>query len=102
MGESVLGFARRMLTQAETNYCVMLRELLAIIFGVRMYRAYLAGVQFTIRTDHSALCWLLDTKDLEGQMPCWIQELGMYDFVVEHHPGKKHSNLDEMSRGLCR
>lgn len=28
----------------------------------------------------------------------WIQELGMYEFQVVHHPGKRHGNTD----GLCQ
>lgn len=36
------------------NYCVTRRELLGMIFGVRKFCPYLAGVRFTIRTDHSA------------------------------------------------
>lgn len=46
----------------------------------------------TIKTNHSSLQWLLDTKELEERMARWIQELGAYEFQVEHCPGKRHGN----------
>lgn len=57
--ERVLRYASRALNRVEWNYCVTRRKLLGMIFGVRKFRAYLARARFTIRTDHSALRWLL-------------------------------------------
>lgn len=74
--ERVLGYTSWALTKPEKNYCVTRRELLGMIFGIRKYRAYLAGAHFTIRTDQRTLRWLLDAKEPEVQMVCWIQELG--------------------------
>lgn len=48
--------------------------------------AYLAGTQFTIQIDHSAL---LDAKEPKGQMAWWIQKLGRYKFQVKHCPGSE-------------
>lgn len=73
-----------------------------MIFGVRKFRAYLAGARFIIRMDHSALQWLLDAKEPEGKMARWIQELGTYEFLVIHRPGKKHRNTDRLLRLLCK
>lgn len=50
------------------NYCVTWLELLAIIFGVHKFLAYLVGAKFTDRTDHSTLHWQLEVKELESQM----------------------------------
>lgn len=84
MSQQVLGYACRALNKPERNYCVIRRELLGLIFGVRKFWAYLAGVRFTIRKDHSVLRWLLDAKEPEGQMARWIQVLGTYEFQVLH------------------
>jgi len=37
-------------------------------FSLKHYRQYLLGRQFTIRTDHAALSYLLTAKDLIGQV----------------------------------
>lgn len=81
--ERVLDYANRALNKPERNYFVP---------------CLLGGAQFTIRSDHSALRWLLDAKEPEGQMARWIQELCTYEFRVIHRPGKKHSNVDGLSR----
>lgn len=46
---------------------------MAITFGVRKFNTYLK---------YSALPWLLEAKEPEGQMVQWIQELGTYEFSV--------------------
>lgn len=90
------------LTKPERNNCVTRRELLGMIYGVREFRAYLAGTRFTIWMDHSALRWLLEAKEHKGQMARQIQELGMYEFQVEYRPGKKHRNADGLLRLPCK
>ncbi len=42
----------RLLTDAERNYTVSEKELLAIIFGIKANRMYLMGRKFTVVTDH--------------------------------------------------
>jgi len=53
--EVVLAYASRTLSNAEKNYEVTRRELLAVVYGLKVYRQYLLGRKFVIRTDHSAL-----------------------------------------------
>ena len=46
------------------------------IFGcctlIKYFRHYQFGRQFTVRTDHSALEWLINFKDPEGQLARWM------------------------------
>ena len=51
----VLAYASRTLSSTEKNYEVTRRELLAVVYGLKVYRQYLLGRKFLIRTDHSAL-----------------------------------------------
>ncbi len=101
--ERVLGYASRTLSKAERNYCVTRRELLAVVAFTRHFRPYLYGRQFTIRTDHSSLQWLLSFRDPEGQLARWVQVLQEYDYHIEHRPGVRHGNADGLSRQhTCR
>ena len=59
------------------------------------------GQNFKIRTDHSALQWLLRFRHLEGQVARWMEILGEYDFKIEFRPGRGHQNADAMSRRPC-
>ena len=88
----------RLLTDAERNYTVSEKELLAIIFGIKANRMYLMGRKFTIVTDHSALIWLLSLKDPTARLARWAIYLQAYDFDIEHRAGIKNSNADYISR----
>ena len=59
------------------------------------------GQRFIVHTDHSALQWLLNFRNPEGQVARWLETLQGYDFTVEHRPGSKHTNADAMSRLPC-
>ena len=96
--ERVIGYYSRSLNKAERNYCVTRKELLAVVAAVEHFHYYLYGQKFTVRTDHSALQWLLSFKNIQGQLARWLQKLQQYDFVVIHRVGKSHSDADALSR----
>ena len=60
--ERVIVYGSRLLSSAERNYCVTRKELLAIVHFVKLYRQYLLGRSFVLRTDHAALQWLQRTR----------------------------------------
>ena len=95
-------YASRTLSRAERNYCCTRRELLAVVFFVKHFRAYLLGKKFLIRTDHSALTWLRKTPEPIGQQARWCEQLEEYDFEIQHRPGRAHGNADALSRKPCR
>lgn len=100
-GEHVVAYYSRTFDKAEKRYCVTRRELLAVVAAVRHFKYYLGGLPFVVRTDHSALQWLLSFKEPEGQIARWLEELQPYDFQVEHRAGLRHSNADALSRRPC-
>jgi transposase InsO family protein len=100
--ERVLGYASRTLSKCEQNYCVTRRELLAVVKFVQHFRPYLYGREFTVRTDHASLQWLVNFKEPEGQIARWLQSLSEYQYKMVHRPGKQHGNADGLSRQQCR
>jgi len=99
--ERVVAFSGRKLNRNEVNYCIMHKELLAVVHSVKHFRQYLLGRTFTIRTDHAALSWLKKTAEPIAQNTRWLEQLGEYDFVICHRKGTSHSNADVMSRHPC-
>ncbi|KAJ8412623.1 hypothetical protein AAFF_G00129590 [Aldrovandia affinis] len=91
----------RTFNKAERRYCVTRRELLAMLLAIRHFKYYLCGLPFTVRTDHSALQWLMLFKEPEGQVTHWIEELQAYDFTVVRRAGACHINADALSRRPC-
>jgi hypothetical protein len=100
--ERVFAYFSKTLSKAERNYCVTRRELLAIVKTLEHCHKYMYGQQFHLRTDYSALTWLLSFKNLEGQSARLIQRLQEYNFTSEHRQGRKHNNADALSGKPCR
>ena len=99
--ERVIAYYSQTLNSAERQYCVTEKELLAVIRAVKQFYCYLYGRHFTVRTDHAALTCLLNFKNPEGQIACWIQRLQEYDFSIHHRSGSQHHNADALSRWPC-
>lgn len=101
--ERVIAFYSRSLTKAEKHYynCITRRELLAVVAAVKHFHHYLYGIKFLVRTDHSALHWLMNFKNPEGQMARWLEVLGTCTFDIQHRAGKLHGNADGLSRRPC-
>ena len=96
--ERVIAYFSRSLSKTERNYCVTRRELLAVVESVKHFHHYLYGTQFTIRTDHGALSWLMNFKNPEAQIARWLEVMSSYNFSIVHRPGRLHRNADGMSR----
>ncbi|GBN54941.1 Retrovirus-related Pol polyprotein from transposon 297, partial [Araneus ventricosus] len=99
--ERVIAYFSNRLGKPETNYCATRKELLAIVKSIEHFHHYLYGRKFLLRTDHAYLRWLLNFKEPEGQIGCWIQRLQEYDFEIQHCKGTSHGNADALSRKPC-
>ena len=69
---------------------------------IQHFCPYLIGSSFTIRTDHSALTWLQNFKQPEGQLARWLERLQEFQFTIVHRPGRAHANADALSRQPVR
>ena len=96
--ERVLSYASRSLNQAEKNYSITRKELLAVVFGLKKFRPYLISRKFVVRTDHSALQWLRRTPEPIAQTGRWLAIMEEFNFEVQHRAGSRHQNADALSR----
>lgn len=96
--ERVIAYGSKSLDKSQKNYCTTRLELLAIVHFTKMFRPYLLGQSFTIRTDHAALQWLRNLRDPTGQLARWLLALQEFDFVALHRPWAQHRNADSLSR----
>lgn len=97
--EKVIAYGSRALSKSERNYCVTRREMLAVVHFTNMYRHFLLGRPFLVRTDNTAVrYWRSMTYQPAGQVARWVEKLQAFDFRAEHRPGKKHCNADGLSR----
>ena len=96
--EVVITYGSRTLSPQEKNYCVTQKELLAIIHHIKIFKDYLLGKHFKVRTDHWSLKYLQHFREPEGQLARWLDFLQPFDFEIIVRPGKNHGNADALSR----
>ena len=96
--ERCIAYCSLSLDAEQRKYCTTRKELLAVVRATRQFRHYLLGRPFTVRTDHSSLRWLLNFKNLNGQLARWMEELSQFEMTIVHRPGSKHENADFLSR----
>lgn len=80
-------YASRTLRDAEIFYSITEKECLAVVWGVKHIHVYLVGVHFRIVTDHSALSWLMQLRNLAARLVRWSIYLQAYDFEIQHRKG---------------
>ncbi|WJZ91037.1 hypothetical protein VitviT2T_010147 [Vitis vinifera] len=61
-------YASKTLNKAQRNYTTIEKELLAVVFALDKFRAYLVGSFIIVFTDHSALKYLLTKQDAKARL----------------------------------
>ena len=82
--EHVVAYASLALSKVERQYCVTWQEMLALVWAVKHFCAYLYGRPFTVRTNHQSLKWLQSFTEPEGQVAGWLEALAEYDMTIVH------------------
>nr|CAN80230.1 hypothetical protein VITISV_003211 [Vitis vinifera] len=75
----VIYYARKTLNEAQRNYTTTEKELLAVVFALDKFRAYLVGSFIIVFTDHSALKYLLTKQDAKSR-----DKKGVENVVADH------------------
>lgn len=73
-----IAYSSKTLNEAQENYTTIEKELLAIVFAVEKFRAYLFGSKVIIHIDHSAIRYLMAKKDAKRIIK-WILLLQEFD-----------------------
>ena len=94
--ERVVAYASRTLTAAERKWHTRELEALAIIWAIELFRPYVWGRHFTVRSDHRNLQWLREAK--RGRLARWALRLQEYDFTIAYRPGSQQRHVDALSR----
>lgn len=90
-GKPVL-YASRSLSQTETNYAQIEKELLAVVFACNKLHNYIYGYNVKIYTDHQPLISLI-RKDIEKIKNNRLRHLRMKLYELNHHQDQKCMRL---------
>ena len=86
-----IAFASKALTDAESRYANIEREMLAVVFGVERFHTYVYGWSFTIESDHKPLESISrkNLSDTAAWLQCMMLCLQGYNLTIHYHPGKE-------------
>ena len=98
-----VAFFSRKLSDAEKNYDVGDRELLAIKAALEEWRYLLEGAAhpILIYTDHKNLEYLKIAKRLRPRQARWALFFTRFTFHITYRPGSKNIKPDALSRMFC-
>ena len=68
----VVYYASKTLNEAQRNYTTTEKELLAVVYALYKFRAYLVGSDIIIFIDHSDLKYLLTKKNAKARLIRWV------------------------------
>ena len=73
-------YTSKTLNEAQRNYTTTEKELLAVVYALDKFRAYLVRSDKIIFTDHSALKYLLTKKNAKARLIIWV--LLLQEFIL--------------------
>nr|GEY56173.1 reverse transcriptase domain-containing protein [Tanacetum cinerariifolium] len=91
-------YASKTMTEAESNYTTIEKEMLAVVYAFEKFRSYLIMNKSIVYTNHSALKYLFAKKDAKARLLRWILLLQEFEFRVVDTKGAKNYAADHLSR----
>ena len=99
-----VAYASRALTDTETRYAQIEKELLAIVFGVTKFHHYAYGRHMTIESDHKPLEVIVQKPihSAPKRLQRMLVQLQGYDITVTYKRGKEMFVADTLSRAYLQ
>ena len=94
----VVYYARKTLNEAQRNYTTTEKELLAVVYALEKFHAYLVGSDIVIFTDHSALKYLLTKKNAKARLIRWVLLLQEFNLQIKDKKWVENVVVDHISR----
>lgn len=92
-------FSSHSLNEAERNYQIADKEMLAIIRALEQWRHYLEGskYKFEIWSDHKNVQYFMMSQDLNRRQARWALYLSRFNFTLIHKAGTSMTKADALS-----
>jgi hypothetical protein len=96
--DHVVYYESRKLKERERNYVTHDLELATIVHALKMWRHYLMGKRFELRTDRRGLKHLFGQPTLNSKQTRWMEFLSEYDFEIKHIKRKENQVVDALNK----
>jgi hypothetical protein len=96
--DHLVWYESRKLKEHESNYATRDLELVEIVHALKMWRHYLMGNKFELRTDHCGLKHLFGQPTLNTRKTRWMEFMSEYDLEITHIKGKENQVVDALNK----
>ena len=93
----VVYYASKTLNEAQRNYTTE-KELLAVVYALDKFRAYLVGSDIVIFIDHSTLKYLFTKENAKARLIRWVLLLQEFNLQIKNKKGVDNVVADHLSR----
>ena len=83
----VVYYASKTLNEAQRNYTTTEKELLAVVYALDKFQAYLVGSDMVIFANHSALKYLLTKQNAKARLIRWVLLLQEFNLQIKDKKG---------------
>ncbi|KAB0794830.1 hypothetical protein PPYR_11669 [Photinus pyralis] len=99
-GSNPIAYSSACLTEAQTNYAQIEKELLAIVHGCLKFHQFIFGHKITVHTDHKPLVplFIKALHKVPQRLQRFMLKIQCYDLNVMYKPGKEMYISDTLSR----
>ncbi|KAJ7979044.1 Retrotransposon protein, putative, Ty3-gypsy subclass [Quillaja saponaria] len=94
----LVAYESHKLSQAERRYTAQEKEMLAVIHCLQVWRHYLLGSKFIVKTNNTGVSHFFTQPKLTPKQGRWHEFLAEFNFEFEHKAGKSNQAADALSR----
>jgi hypothetical protein len=84
-----LAFTNKQLSEHHLGQSIYEKEILVILHAVDLWRPYLLGQRFHIKTDHQSLKYFLEQRPSSPEQQKWVINLFGYDYEIIYKKDRK-------------
>jgi hypothetical protein len=92
-----LAFTNKQLSEINLGKSIYEKEMLAIMHVVDLWRPYLLGQLFQIKTNHQSLKYFMEQRISSSEQQKWVTNLFGYDYEIIYKKGKENVVVDALS-----
>jgi hypothetical protein len=89
-----LAFTSKQISERHLCQSIYEKEMLSIMHVVDLWRPYLLGQRFQIKTDHQSLKYFLEHRISSPKQQKWVTKLFGYDYEIIYNKGKENVVVD--------